>query len=72
MHVRLSETARELRAQLGRPPRGVLEVAYCSPDGQPGVVKTAPRLEDGTPFPTLYYLTDPRTPRRVGRGPRGS
>jgi hypothetical protein len=23
------------------------------------VVKTAPRLSDGTPFPTLYYLTHP-------------
>jgi len=23
------------------------------------VVKTAPRLPDGTPFPTLYYLTHP-------------
>jgi hypothetical protein len=24
------------------------------------VVETAPRLPDGTPFPTLYYLTCPR------------
>jgi hypothetical protein len=24
------------------------------------VVETAPRLADGTPFPTLYYLTCPR------------
>ncbi|MEH6621155.1 MAG: DUF501 domain-containing protein [Dietzia maris] len=63
----MSETARELRAQLGRPPRGVLEVSYRSPDGQPGVVKTAPRLEDGTPFPTLYYLTDPRLTAEASR-----
>ncbi len=28
-----------------------------APTGEPGVVKTAPRLPDGTPFPTLYYLT---------------
>ena len=46
--------------QLGREPRGVLEVSYTTPDGRPAVVKTAPRLPDGTPFPTLYYLTDPR------------
>ena len=46
--------------QLGREPRGVLAIAYRTPDGQPAVVKTAPRLPDGTPFPTLYYLTDPR------------
>ncbi len=45
--------------QLGRPPRGVLEIAYRCPNGAPGVVKTAPRLDDGTPFPTLYYLTHP-------------
>ena len=45
--------------QLGRHPRGVLEIAYRCPNGQPAVVKTAPRLPDGTPFPTLYYLTHP-------------
>ena len=45
--------------QLGRKPRGVLEIAYRCPNGEPGVVKTAPRLPDGTPFPTLYYLTHP-------------
>lgn len=45
--------------QLGRSPRGVLEIAYRCPNGEPGVVKTAPRLPDGTPFPTLYYLTHP-------------
>lgn len=56
-----------IEAQLGRPPRGVLEVSYRSPDGRPGVVKTAPRLEDGTPFPTLYYLTDPRLTAEASR-----
>lgn len=45
--------------QLGREPRGVLEIAYRCPNGEPGVVKTTPRLPDGTPFPTLYYLTHP-------------
>ena len=45
--------------QLGRDSRGVLEIAYRCPNGEPGVVKTAPRLPDGTPFPTLYYLTHP-------------
>lgn len=45
--------------QLGREPRGVLEIAYRCPNGEPAVVKTAPRLPDGTPFPTLYYLTHP-------------
>lgn len=43
--------------QLGRPPRGVRSVAHRCPCGLPDVVETAPRLPDGTPFPTLYYLT---------------
>ncbi|HEX9040940.1 MAG TPA: DUF501 domain-containing protein [Trebonia sp.] len=47
-------------AQLGRAPRGVRAVAHRCPCGQPDVVETAPRLPDGTPFPTLYYLTCPR------------
>lgn len=37
----------------------MLEIAYRCPNGEPAVVKTAPRLADGTPFPTLYYLTHP-------------
>ena len=45
--------------QLGREPRGVLGIAYRCPNGEPAVVKTAPKLPDGTPFPTLYYLTHP-------------
>lgn len=53
--------------QLGREPRGVLEISYHSPDGVPGVVKTAPKLPDGTPFPTLYYLTDPRLTAEASR-----
>lgn len=53
--------------QLGRAPRGVLAVAYRTPDGLPAVVKTAPKLDDGTPFPTLYYLTDPRLTAEASR-----
>ena len=46
--------------QLGRTPRGVRAVAHRCPCGAPDVVATEPRLEDGTPFPTLFYLTCPR------------
>ncbi len=46
--------------QLGRPPRGVMRVAHRCECGEPDVVATAPRLDDGTPFPTTYYLTCPR------------
>jgi hypothetical protein len=48
-----------LREQLGRPPRGVVGVAARCVCGRPTVVRTAPRLEDGTPFPTTFYLTCP-------------
>ena len=34
--------------------------------GLPQVVETRPRLEDGTPFPTLYYLTCPRLASAIG------
>jgi hypothetical protein len=46
--------------QLQRPPRGVVGIAYRCPCGKPAVVATSPRLPDGTPFPTTYYLTCPR------------
>lgn len=45
--------------QLGRPPRDVLAIAARTADGEPAVVSTFPRLADGTPFPTFYYLTHP-------------
>ncbi len=45
--------------QLGREPRGVVGVAARCVCGRPLVVRTAPRLPDGTPFPTTYYLTHP-------------
>lgn len=46
-------------AQLGRPARGVIGIAARCVCGNPTVVSTSPRLPDGTPFPTLYYLTHP-------------
>lgn len=52
--------------QLGRPVRGAVGVAHRCPCGEPDVVATSPRLEDGTPFPTLYYLTCPRASGRIG------
>lgn len=52
-------------AQLGRPARGVRAVAHRCPCGLPDVVETQPRLPDGTPFPTTYYLTCPRAAAEV-------
>lgn len=48
-----------LADQLGRVPRGVVAIAARCVCGRPIVVRTAPRLDDGTPFPTSYYLTHP-------------
>ncbi len=52
--------------QLGRPLRGVADVAHRCPCGNPDVVETAPRLPDGSPFPTLYYLTCPKAASAIG------
>ena len=52
--------------QLGRPARAVHEVAHRCPCGLPDVVATEPRLPDGTPFPTTFYLTCPRAASRIG------
>ena len=52
--------------QLGRPARGIVEVVSRCPSGHPNVVKTEPRLPDGTPFPTLYYVTCPRLSGVIG------
>ena len=46
-------------AQLGRPVRDVVAIAARCVCGSPTVVSTQPRLGDGTPFPTFYYLTHP-------------
>ncbi|WP_016908929.1 DUF501 domain-containing protein [Streptomyces xiaopingdaonensis] len=54
------------KEQLGRPPRGLRTIAHRCPCGLPDVVETAPRLEDGTPFPTTYYLTCPRAASAIG------
>ncbi|MEW1961228.1 DUF501 domain-containing protein [Microbacterium sp. NPDC077644] len=46
-------------AQLGRQARGVVGIAARCVCGNPTVVATSPRLDDGSPFPTFYYLTHP-------------
>lgn len=53
-------------AQLARPPRAIRAVAHRCRCGRPDVIETSPRLADGTPFPTLYYLTCPRAAAAIG------
>lgn len=48
-----------LAEQLGREPRGLVAIGARCVCGRPLVAVTAPRLPDGTPFPTTYYLTHP-------------
>jgi hypothetical protein len=45
--------------QLGRPARAFRRVAVRCPYGFPAVTEQAPYGDDGTPFPTTYYLTCP-------------
>ncbi|MFT4263243.1 MAG: DUF501 domain-containing protein [Nocardioides sp.] len=52
-------------AQLGRVPRGIHEIGHRCPCSLPDVVTTEPRLPDGTPFPTTYYLTCPTATGRI-------
>ena len=55
-----SADAAAVERQLGRVSRGVVEVGYRFPCGEPAVLTTCPRLPDGTPFPTTFYATCPR------------
>jgi uncharacterized protein len=57
--------AAAVAVQLDRMPRGQMVVAHRCRCGLPDVVETAPRLPDGSPFPTLYYLTCPRAAAAV-------
>ncbi|MET0713698.1 MAG: DUF501 domain-containing protein [Mycetocola sp.] len=54
-----ADDIRAVSAQLGRDARNVVGIAARCVCGAPTVVSTAPRLDDGTPFPTFYYLTHP-------------
>lgn len=53
------EDLESVTKQLGRPVRDIVAIAARCSCGNPIVVQTKPRLEDGTPFPTVYYLTLP-------------
>ena len=57
---------RTVALQLSRTPRAMTSVAHRCGCGLPDVVETKPRLDDGSPFPTLYYLTCPRLASAIG------
>jgi len=54
-------------AMIGRPLRGRSAVAVRCGWGLPAVLRVSPRLDDGTPFPTLFWLACPLANRAVGR-----
>lgn len=64
----LSPDDREIvAAQIGRDPHPDAEiVSRCHLD-LPVVIRVPPTLPDGTPFPTLYWLTCPLITTRIGR-----
>ena len=56
-----------VEAQLGRPPRSSVDVVSRCHLDLPVVIAVPPLLDDGTPFPTTYWLTCPLAVRRIGR-----
>lgn len=56
-----------IAAQIGRAPRGDVAVSVRCRHGVPMVIRTSPRLADGRPFPTLFWLTCPARYRSVAR-----
>lgn len=52
--------------QLGRPARGASAVVHRCEYGLPTVVRVDPRLDDGTPFPTVFWQTCPALRSRIG------
>ncbi|MGF1668707.1 MAG: DUF501 domain-containing protein [Acidimicrobiia bacterium] len=57
----------DIEAQVGRPLRAESDVVARCPLGLPVVVSVPPVLDDGTPFPTRYWLTCPLALARIGR-----
>jgi hypothetical protein len=54
-----------VQSQLGRPPRGRWAVARRCHLGVPMVIENHPRLDDGSPFPTTFWVTCPILVKRV-------
>lgn len=63
----MSSDAAVVAAQIGRPLRARSEVRVRCHLGLPVVVAVPPILDDGTPFPTRYWLTCPLAVLRVSR-----
>ena len=53
--------------QIGRPPRSQVPVVARCHLGLPIVIDVPPILDDGTPFPTMHWLTCPLATVRISR-----
>ena len=61
------DDAAVLAAQIGRPLRSSADVVVRCHLDLPVVMRVPPLLDDGTPFPTTYWLSCPLAVRRIGR-----
>jgi hypothetical protein len=62
-----SDDRQVVETQIGRPLRADSEPVSRCHLGLPVVVRVPPVLDDGTPFPTLYWLTCPLAVGRISR-----
>jgi hypothetical protein len=62
-----AEDAELAAGMVGRPLRGDSAVAVRCGWGLPAVLRVDPRLPDGTPFPTAFWLSCPLAVREIGR-----
>ena len=58
--------AARAEAMIGRPLRGRSATAVRCGWGLPAVLRVDPHLQDGTPFPTLFWLSCPLANKAVG------
>lgn len=65
--MRKDDDREVVEVQIGRPLRAESEVVARCHLAMPVVVRVPPHLDDGTPFPTLYWLTCPLARTRIGR-----
>jgi uncharacterized protein len=65
--LRLTDDRDAVHRLLGREPQGAFEVVTRDAEGRPLVIRNAPRLDDGTPMPTLYWLVGQSEVQAVSR-----
>ena len=62
----MNNDSRIVQQQIGRELRSDSEVTCKCHFDIPAVIKVPPKLNDGTPFPTTYWLTCPMYNKKIG------